>query len=140
MTMIRTHAYYGPLDMGAIYPDQNADPLDPASYHFEESDRVFQAILDGGFEPYLRLGDSLMVPGLEQRAPTNPENWVRAADEVVRRYEEAHQVRVEEKKRTTRTTASPHHASRGTIILAFIILFSILPLSLLVALRLMRHR
>jgi len=86
VTMIRTHAYYGPLDMGAIYPDQNADPLDPASYHFEESDRVFQAILDGGFEPYLRLGDSLMVPGLEQRAPTNPENWVRAAVEVVRRY------------------------------------------------------
>ncbi len=86
VTMIRTHDYYGPLDMGAIYPDQNADPADPASYHFEDSDRVFQAILDAGFEPYLRLGDSWTVPGLKQRAPTNPENWVRAAVEVVRRY------------------------------------------------------
>jgi len=66
--------------------------------------------------------------------------WEEHKDEVLRRYEEAHHVRVEEKKRPTRTTASPHHTSRGTIILAFIILFSILPLSLLVAFRLMRHR
>ncbi len=86
VTMIRTHGYSGPLDMSVIYPDQNADPTDPASYHFERSDRVFRAILDGGFEPYLRLGDSWNTPGLEQRAPTNPQNWVRAAVEVVRHY------------------------------------------------------
>ncbi|HFD39454.1 MAG TPA: hypothetical protein ENJ31_06350, partial [Anaerolineae bacterium] len=86
VTMIRTHGYSGPLDMSIIYPDQNADPADPASYHFERSDRVFRAILDGGFEPYLRLGDSWNTPGLEQRAPTNPQNWVRAAVEVVRHY------------------------------------------------------
>ncbi len=86
VTMIRTHGYSGPLDMSAMYPDQNADPTDPASYRFERSDRVFQAILDGGFEPYLRLGDSWNTPGLERRAPTNPQNWVRAAVEVVRHY------------------------------------------------------
>ncbi|HIQ02355.1 MAG TPA: hypothetical protein EYH30_09580, partial [Anaerolineales bacterium] len=86
VTMVRNHGYSGPLDMAAIYPDQSADPTDPASYHWEVSDRVFRAILDGGFEPYLRLGDSWTVSGLEQRAPTHPENWVRAAVEIVRRY------------------------------------------------------
>lgn len=56
--MIRTPDFFGPLDMATMYPDQNADPLDPASYEFAASDRVFAAILRGGFEPYLRLGDT----------------------------------------------------------------------------------
>ena len=88
VTMIRTHDLGGPLDMATMYPDQNADPHDPASYDFAASDEVFRAILAGGFEPYLRLGDSWNVRGLTQRAPTNPENWVRAAVEVVRHYDE----------------------------------------------------
>ncbi len=88
VTMIRTHDLGGPLDMAIMYPDQNADPHDPASYDFDASDKVFRAILAGGFEPYLRLGDSWTVRGLTQRAPINPENWARAAVEVVRHYDE----------------------------------------------------
>ncbi|HIP97047.1 MAG TPA: hypothetical protein EYH32_07515, partial [Anaerolineae bacterium] len=49
-------------------------------------------IVEGGFEPYLRLGDSMGTasdfPPLAQRAPTNPDNWVQAAVEVVRHYDE----------------------------------------------------
>ena len=90
ITMIRTHDYYGPLDMATMYPDQSADPRDPASYNFTESDRVFAAILAGGFEPYLRLGDSWNngrgYPAADPRAPTNPANWARAAVEVTRHY------------------------------------------------------
>ncbi len=90
VTQIRTHDYYGPLDMATLYPDQNADPADPSSYDFEASDRFFAAVLAGGFEPYLRLGDSYNAtdgyPKAEPRAPTNPRNWVRAAVEVVRHY------------------------------------------------------
>ncbi|MBN1991769.1 MAG: hypothetical protein JW953_03630 [Anaerolineae bacterium] len=90
VTTIRTHDYYGPLDMATIYPDQNADPLDPASYDFEASDQVFAAILAGGFEPYLRLGDSWhnapSYPPADPRRPINPANWVQAAVEVVRHY------------------------------------------------------
>lgn len=90
VTQIRTHDYYGPLDMATLYPDQDADPTDPASYDFTASDEVFQAILAGGFEPYLRLGDSYSArdgfPAADPRAPTNPRNWVRAAVEVVRHY------------------------------------------------------
>jgi len=88
INMVRTHDYYGPLDMGEIYPDQNADPNDPTSYHFKESDRVFRAILTGGFEPYFRLGDSWNVRGLEERAPVDFDNWIRAAVFVIRRYYE----------------------------------------------------
>jgi len=92
VTMIRTHDMGGPLDMYVMYPDQNADPHDPASYDFAASDRAFAAIVDNGFEPYLRLGDSMgSAPGfppLERRAPTDPENWTEAAVEVVRHYDE----------------------------------------------------
>ena len=95
VTMIRTHDYYGPLDMATMYPDQDANPLDPASYNFTESDRVFAAILAGGFEPYLRLGDSWNngrgYPPANPRAPMNPENWAQAAVEVTRHYLEMSQ-------------------------------------------------
>jgi len=90
VSLIRTNDYYGALDMCIMYPDQSADPLDPASYDFTESDRVFAAIIDGGFIPYLRLGNSWgptdnYTPPLP-RIPENFENWALAAVEVVRHY------------------------------------------------------
>lgn len=90
VTQIRTHDYYGPLDMATMFPDQNADPAKAASYDFTKSDKVFAAILEGGFEPYLRLGDSwhsgFNFPEAKPRAPSNRAHWVRAAVEVVRHY------------------------------------------------------
>lgn len=91
VTMIRTHDYYGPMDMATLYPDQHADPSNLASYNFAESDVFFNAILAGGFEPYLRLGDSYNngagFPAANPRAPHNRPNWVRATVEVVRHYD-----------------------------------------------------
>jgi xylan 1,4-beta-xylosidase len=91
VTMIRTHDYYGPLDMATLYPDQTADPANLASYDFAESDKIFNAILAGDFEPYVRLGDSYNAgpgfPAASPRAPRNRSNWVRAAVEVVRHYD-----------------------------------------------------
>jgi hypothetical protein len=93
VTCIRTHDYYGPLDMATIYPNQNADPANPSSYNFTASDSVFEKILAGSFEPFLRLGDSYSAqppyPPANPRRPTNPDNWVRAAVEVVRHYDDA---------------------------------------------------
>ncbi|MCM8764264.1 MAG: glycosyl hydrolase [Candidatus Omnitrophica bacterium] len=89
---IRTHDFYGYLDMSTMYSDQNADPSNPDSYDFHESDRVFRSILVGGFEPYLRIGDSWNAaagfPVARKRAPANRANWVKAAVEVVRHYKE----------------------------------------------------
>jgi len=90
VNMIRTHDFYGPLDMATLFPDQSADPTDPASYDFKISDIVFESIVSNGFEPYLRLGDSWEsggnFPKADPRAPTNPDNWARAAVDIVRHY------------------------------------------------------
>jgi len=88
--VVRTHDYYGPLDMSVMYPDQSADPALESSYMFSQSDRVFRSIFEAGFEPYLRLGDSWNINSrfgkVERRAPLNPDNWVQACVYVVRRY------------------------------------------------------
>ncbi len=95
---IRTHDLYGPLDMATIYPDQRADPRLPSSFRFDESDRFFDSIISGGFEPYLRLGDSWNAaegyPRPRRRAPIHLDNWVAAAVAVVRHYEARSQGRL----------------------------------------------
>lgn len=90
VNLIRTNDYYGALDMCIMYPDQSADPFNPASYNFTESDRVFRAIIEEGFIPYLRLGNSWgptddYTPPFP-RIPENFENWALASVEVVRHY------------------------------------------------------
>ena len=85
VTLIRTHDFYGPLDMAMMYPDRRRDPSDPQAYDFQQSDKAWQAIIAGGFEPYLRLGDSYN----NATPPANAQersNWVRAAVEVIRHY------------------------------------------------------
>lgn len=82
--LIRTHDFYGPMDMSTIYPNQNADPALTSSYNFTSSDEACLSILRGGFELYLRLGDSYN----NSRAVTNRANFVKAAVEVVRHYKE----------------------------------------------------
>lgn len=95
VTLVRTHDYYGPLDMATLYPDRSKDPLQAASFNFtgvldstygRSSDSVFASIVDGGFEPYFRLGDSynnVTPPSASQRA-----QWVQAAVQVLRHYRE----------------------------------------------------
>ncbi len=83
--MVRTHDFYGPLDMATMFPDLSRDPNDPASYRFDRSDFAWRTIVVGGFEPYLRLGDSWN----DVRAPENPREraqWAQAAVQVVRHY------------------------------------------------------
>ncbi len=87
VTMVRTHDFYGPLDMCLMYRDRSRDPSDPVSYDFAMSDMMWQGIVSGGFEPYFRLGDSWN----NARPPADSEeraHWVQAAVEVVRHYRE----------------------------------------------------
>ena len=85
VTLVRTHDFYGPLDMSVMYRDRMRDPADPQSYDFRVGGAMWRAIVGGGFEPYLRLGDSYhnVRPPANARERTN---WVRAAVEVVRHY------------------------------------------------------
>ncbi len=85
VNLIRTHDYYDALDMSVMYPAMTADPLLTQSYDFSRSDQVWRSIVSGGFEPYLRLGDSYN----NSRPPSNPterSNWVKAGIEVIRHY------------------------------------------------------
>jgi hypothetical protein len=59
---VRTHDFYGPLDLAEMYPDRTADPDLKGSYNFTNSDPRWQAILACGAQPYFRLGDSYNNP------------------------------------------------------------------------------
>lgn len=85
VNLVRTHDFYGPLDMAVMYPDRTRDPADPKSYDFTQSDAMWRAIISAGCEPYFRLGDSWN----NAKPPANSQeraNWVKAAVEVVRHY------------------------------------------------------
>ena len=85
VNLIRTHDFYGPLDMAVMYPDRTRDPADPRSYAFAQSDEMWRAIVGAGSQPYFRLGDSWN----NAKPPANAQeraNWVKAAVEVVRHY------------------------------------------------------
>jgi hypothetical protein len=93
VNLVRNHDYYGPLDMATMYPDRSKDPLLSSSYNFtgvldtrygRSSDSVFASILNGGFEPYFRIGDSYnnVSPPNAAQLP----NWSQAAVQVLQHY------------------------------------------------------
>lgn len=93
VNLVRNHDYYGPLDMATMYPDRSKDPLQSSSYNFtgvldtrysRSSDSVFASILNGGFEPYFRIGDSYnnVSPPNTAQLP----DWSQAAVQVLRHY------------------------------------------------------
>ncbi|MGE0040671.1 MAG: hypothetical protein AB7H88_19510 [Vicinamibacterales bacterium] len=92
--LVRTHDYYGPLDMARMYPDRSRDPRAAASFDFStpdgaeglSSDETFASILAGGFEPYFRLGDS--YNDVTPPTPGELDNWAEAGVQVLRHYRE----------------------------------------------------
>lgn len=90
--LIRTHDYYGPLDMATMYPDRSKDPNVSTNYNFtgivnsdgRSSDEVFAAIVNNGFEPFFRIGDSYN----NSTPPTDSQlnNWVQASVNVLKHY------------------------------------------------------
>ena len=93
VNLVRNHDYYGPLDMATMYPDRSKDPLQSSSYNFtgvldtrygRSSDSVFASIVNGGFEPYFRIGDS--YNNVSPPNATQLPNWSQAAVQVLRHY------------------------------------------------------
>jgi hypothetical protein len=85
VTMVRTHDFYGPFDLSTIYPDITANPAVPESYNFKTTDEVFKAIINGGFTPFIRIGDSYS----NARSPASEQersNLVAAACEQIRHF------------------------------------------------------
>lgn len=92
ITLIRTHDYYGPLDLATLYPDRSKDPSARESYAFTKpigyegrtSDEVFASIVTNGFEPYFRLGDS--YNNAKAPSPGDIPNLTAASVQILRHY------------------------------------------------------
>ena len=101
ITTIRNNGYFDDrLDVeqifqcpgGTTYPSwEGCDPDDDANYHWGPSDAQFQSFLNGGFEPFLRLGGE---PQSDQRHhdfagpqdAVQEDNWIQAGIRITRRY------------------------------------------------------
>ncbi|HPP79124.1 hypothetical protein, partial [Methanospirillum sp.] len=83
---IRNHDIYRAHSMSSIYSDRNCNPEIRTCYNFSMSDASFATIIEGGFEPYFRIGD-----GYDMVNPPDPqeyENWSDAAMKVISHYRE----------------------------------------------------
>ena len=95
--LVRTHDLYGPTEIDShfedrffralipdaaaraafverangsvIFPNSNADPEDPASYHFDATDRVIAGIRAIGANVYFHVGRSFGAAGVDVRPP-----------------------------------------------------------------------
>lgn len=74
----------GPLDMSTMYADRTKSPSSQSSYDFTLSDTHFAAIINGGFEPFFRLGDSAGL--VKEPLPGERPNWEQAAVQVLKHY------------------------------------------------------
>ncbi len=95
---IRNNDYYNDaLDMegmfncgGSTYPSWNGDPDDENNYNWGASDTLFESIINGGFEPFFRIGGEyecqIRHHDYKGPRPYEEDNYIRAAKRVVNRY------------------------------------------------------
>src|SRR5271163_3954 len=100
--LIRTHDAFGPGDIDArfgdqkmpvtipparnalsIFPDMNADPEDPKSYHFAPTDRLIASIKSAGAEPLFRIGRSI---GAVADPPADLDKYAQIVRHIVLHY------------------------------------------------------
>jgi len=56
INFIRTHDFFGPTDVSAIFPNWDANPYDEESYNFTSSDEMIAPIINAGCKVFYRLG------------------------------------------------------------------------------------
>lgn len=86
--MVRTHDFYGPTDVSAIFPDWSADPTDASRYDFAASDAHVASIVDGGFEVFFRLGESASDNDSLRQPPPDFDRWAEVCRHIVMHYNE----------------------------------------------------
>ncbi len=83
---IRNHDIYRAHSMSGFYPDRTCNPETRTCYNFFTSDSSFSKIIEGGFEPYFRIGDGYDM--VKPPSPQEYENWSDAAVKVISHYRE----------------------------------------------------
>lgn len=76
----------GPLDLSTMFPHHMYDASLEANYDFSDSDTYFNAITDGGFEVFFRMGDSAGL--VSTPLPGEHANLSEAAVNILRHYTE----------------------------------------------------
>ncbi|NLE13588.1 MAG: hypothetical protein GX628_07940 [Clostridiales bacterium] len=73
------------VDIGCVFPDENKDPDDPASYNFALTDLYIQKIRDAGAEVIYRLGASIEHQPIKRRIfpPKDNLHWAKVCGGII---------------------------------------------------------
>lgn len=76
------------VDVHCIFPDEDADPADPANYDFAPTDAYLQAIRDAGTDIIYRLGASIEHGPVKCHVhpPKDFDRWAEVCAAIVRHY------------------------------------------------------
>lgn len=84
--------YGGPhtVDVHMIFPDFNADPEDPESYDFANTDHCLKGIVDAGTGVFYRLGAAIehTVNKYGTKVPKDFAKWAVVCEHIIRHYNE----------------------------------------------------
>ena len=78
------------VDISGIYPDFDADPMDPASYDFNATDIYIEMTIEGGSEPFYRLGEVFDVgkKAYYTKPPKDFHKFAVICEHIIRHYTE----------------------------------------------------
>ena len=80
------------VDIPNLFRDFDANPYDPANYDFVFTDRLLQALVENGIEPYFRLGVTIEnaagIKAYRIFPPKDNLQWARICEGVIRHYTE----------------------------------------------------
>ena len=78
------------VDIHCVFPNFEADPDNPASYHFEETDQYIRNAIENGSQIFFRLGESIDHSGdaLYINPPSDYGQWARICEGIIRHYNE----------------------------------------------------
>ena len=78
------------VDISAVFPDFDADPEDPASYEFTETDAYLGRNIEAGTKIFYRLGQGIehTVKKYNVNPPKDFQKWSVICEHIIRHYNE----------------------------------------------------
>ncbi|MBP5638261.1 MAG: hypothetical protein J6X55_02190 [Victivallales bacterium] len=80
------------VDIPNVFRDFDANPYDPANYDFAFTDKLMEALVENGVEPYYRLGVTIEnkcdIKAYRIFPPKDNLQWARICEGIIRHYTE----------------------------------------------------
>jgi len=86
INFIRTHDFFGPTDVSAIFPNWDANPYEEESYNFTSSDEMIAPIINAGCKVFYHLGESASGNNSLRIPPANMTKWAEVCKHIVMHY------------------------------------------------------